>query len=228
MLAVITVLTEQCLKDIPVESIAKAGARVRERLAAHRRQFPSADPTWKGGLLGTSATPIDDFRLAQQLFPDDQLGWSATSIHQPAPLLLSYVATVCAGDDWPTDGWIESALFFVAIEIGATSASATQWRSELQVEVERLEPVAKHGQVFLNGRKKGAIGKVRKAIRSYLSKHPGSKPRQVWDALARNPPPGLRFFENRLGTYIESDDSAVETKFRRFQNIVYEEIRKAS
>lgn len=84
-----------------------------------------------------------------------------------------------------------------------------------------LIPLAEIGEKFKSGRKPGAVGPVRKAIRSLLKKKPGMKNPEIWEHLKSNPPRGWVFYDNRIGEYIEYPGG--ETKRAQFNNICGEE-----
>ncbi len=90
-------------------------------------------------------------------------------------------------------------------------------------------PKALHGAKFKPGRPTGAVSKLRKAIRSYLTKYPNAKSADIWKGLSTTHAAGGTFFDNGLGKYIELDISGGRvhnTSYRRFQNIVSEEKKK--
>lgn len=79
------------------------------------------------------------------------------------------------------------------------------------------------GQKMRAGRKPGTKGPVRKKIESYLKKRPTAKNEEIWEAVAKSPPKGWVFSDNRLGRYIEGPSASDNMKFSRFRNICSEE-----
>ena len=83
------------------------------------------------------------------------------------------------------------------------------------------------GLKFLNGRKPGTKGPVRKAVEAYLKKHPAAKNAEIWLALKGKPPRGWTFMENRQGRYIEGPEPGDNIDIARFRNICADARRPA-
>jgi hypothetical protein len=98
----------------------------------------------------------------------------------------------------------------------------------LAQEIQRmlLEPNAALGEKFRRGRRVNTGGPIRKAIALALKRDQDMKPREIWAALAANPPRGWAFNENRLGRYIEGPKASDGMKYARFSNICNEERAK--
>lgn len=93
------------------------------------------------------------------------------------------------------------------------------------IERERhVLPLAKTGKKFTVGRKKGTVGRVRKAIRATLKKHPELTNPELWENLKLVPPRGWEFYDNRVGEYIDHPDGS--TSRAQFNNICGEERRR--
>ena len=84
---------------------------------------------------------------------------------------------------------------------------------------------AAHGENF-TGKKKGAVGPIRKAIAKALKEHPAIKSPEIWDKLKDKPPRGWAFYDNRQGKYIEGPHASQGMEYRRFCNICSEERKK--
>lgn len=111
--------------------------------------------------------------------------------------------------------------------------SESGWGAHVEFVIVRLRaiererhvlPLAKTGKKFIAGRKKGAVGRVRKAIRATLKKHPELSNPDLWENLKLAPPRGWEFYGNRLGEYIEHPDGS--TSRAQFNNICGEERRR--
>lgn len=81
---------------------------------------------------------------------------------------------------------------------------------------------AEHGKKF-QGRKKGAVGPIRKAIRRLLKKNHKMKTAEIWAEIKTKPPKGWTVMDNAQGKYIEGPKAGDEMKYRRFTNVVSEE-----
>ena len=90
--------------------------------------------------------------------------------------------------------------------------------------MEFLLPLSRTGKKFVSGRKPGAAGPVRLAIRRYLKRQPQARAAQIWAALSAKPPKGMAFYDNRLGKYIETEGQP-DTQYRQFANLVSMERR---
>lgn len=101
------------------------------------------------------------------------------------------------------------------------AAQAAEWARD--AEHAEVAPLLEVGKKFTAGRKRGAVGPVRRAIRSVLKRRPGARASEVWDALAASPPRGLTVCDNRVGRYIETGPGTDSTSYERFANIVSEE-----
>jgi hypothetical protein len=98
-------------------------------------------------------------------------------------------------------------------------------------------PLSLTGRKFTTGRKPGAVGPVRAAVRRQLKRLPQTTAAKIWDSLKVKPPKGLTFYDRQDNKYIEIDMKAIkgklppeaerfkEVKYRRFLNIVSEERR---
>jgi hypothetical protein len=94
-----------------------------------------------------------------------------------------------------------------------------------------LLPLSRTGKKFVAGRKQGAVGPVRAAVRRYLQRQPDANTAQIWAALKAKPPKGMVFYDNRLGKYIETEGYK-DTSYRLFTNMVsaerkYQEIKRS-
>lgn len=102
---------------------------------------------------------------------------------------------------------------------------ATAWINFLYVtmyankRVNFLLPLSRTGKKFVAGRKQGAVGPVRAAVRRYLQRHPEANTAQIWAALKAKPPKGMAFYDNRFGRYIETQGYK-DTSYRLFTNMV--------
>lgn len=85
--------------------------------------------------------------------------------------------------------------------------------------MEFLLPLSRTGKKFVAGRKQGAVGPVRAAVRRYLQRQPDANTAQIWAALKTKPPKGMVFYDNRLGRYIETPGYK-DTSYRLFSNMV--------
>lgn len=85
--------------------------------------------------------------------------------------------------------------------------------------MEFLLPLSRTGKKFVAGRKQGAVGPVRAAVRRYLQRQPDANTAQIWAALKAKPPKGMVFYDNRLGKYIETPGYK-DTSYRLFTNMV--------
>jgi len=85
--------------------------------------------------------------------------------------------------------------------------------------MEFLLPLSQTGKKFVAGRKQGAVGPVRAAVRRYLQRQPDANTAKIWTALKANPPKGMVFYDNRLGKYIETTGYK-DTNYRLFTNMV--------
>jgi hypothetical protein len=81
---------------------------------------------------------------------------------------------------------------------------------------------AMQGQAFLDGRKPGTGGPVRKAIRRLLAKDPTMKNAQLWSAIEAKLPKGWEALDNKQGRYLEGP-MAANMGYRRFCNVAAEE-----
>lgn len=83
-------------------------------------------------------------------------------------------------------------------------------------------PATELGKKMKTGRKPGTVGPIRRAVASYLKKHPAAKNEEIWQALAGKPPRGWVFMDNRLGRYIEGPAVGDRMEIARFRNICAE------
>lgn len=81
---------------------------------------------------------------------------------------------------------------------------------------------AMQGQAFLDGRKPGTGGPIRKAIRRLLAKDPTMKNPQLWSAIKANPPKGWEARDNKVGRYLDGPKAA-NMNYQRFCNVAAEE-----
>lgn len=88
-----------------------------------------------------------------------------------------------------------------------------------------MEDLAMQGRKFSQGRKLNSGGPIRKAIAGALSKDGTLKNQQLWNAIAKNPPKGWTFNENRAGKYIEGP-RLENMQYARFCNVCSEERAK--
>jgi len=218
---------------IPGDLVIRTGLEVLRTLEHFKREKPDQVPKIPGGgLLGPSMVPpapVDDFRLAETLFPDSLVQALAVSQGLFAPKLLSYVAVVCVQDNVPSQTWIDSALQYVFNEMNKRNSIFSRVADDLYEKVKLLQPLADTGTKFRSGKKRGSAGPLVKAIRKHLKKRPGDNPADILAAFFERPPKGMIFRDSpSLGKYIEYDPygSARDTSYRRFQNCVYQE-RKA-
>ncbi len=98
-----------------------------------------------------------------------------------------------------------------------------------------LLPLSRTGKKFVSGRKVGAVGPVRAAVRGLMKRSPNAKPAKLWESLKAKSPKGLSFVETPRDKYIEIDLKTLKQKipegsdrykyvsYRRFLNIVSEE-----
>lgn len=84
-------------------------------------------------------------------------------------------------------------------------------------------PYAKTGHAFKQGRKLGSVSPIRKAIARLLKKKSDMKPRELWAALADNPPRGWQFLDNRAGKYIEGPKASDGMSYKHFSGIAKKE-----
>ena len=101
------------------------------------------------------------------------------------------------------------------------------WNDLVTKVIADFHPLAEHGKRFMDGRKPGAVGKTRLAVRQVLKRNPTANAAEVWAALKAKPPRSMTLHENRHGKYIEiaTADGINTTEYRRFANIVSEEKR---
>ncbi|HEV8647797.1 MAG TPA: hypothetical protein VGR01_19760 [Burkholderiales bacterium] len=110
----------------------------------------------------------------------------------------------------------------------ATEAKQTWWMLEAVARAKdyQLFDDAVRGEKFTPGREPGSYGPIRQAMARLLTKNPGMKNSDLWNALAGNPPRGWTFQENRVGKYIEGPTAGEGMDLPRFRNIAWEERRK--
>lgn len=82
------------------------------------------------------------------------------------------------------------------------------------------------GQKFKDGRKRGSVGPIRKAIGLLLKKSPNMKNAELWDALKAKPPRGWEVRENRMGKYIEGPNPSDSMTYASFINAAAKERKK--
>ena len=109
-------------------------------------------------------------------------------------------------------------------------STRTFWRIDSFEEfclayIKATKPDSDLGIKFRQGRKIGTMGLVKKAIAKLLSENPKMKNPDLWKELSKKPPKGRKFFDNRIGKYIEGPDGATEMKYGRFCNVCGE-VRK--
>lgn len=89
---------------------------------------------------------------------------------------------------------------------------------------------AQHGQKFMDGRKPGTSGEIRKAIAKLLAKNPVMTNPELWDSIKKKPPkrwiveesPHFKLEPQLLGPKPEKDHMSR----RRFNNVCGEERKK--
>lgn len=233
-LAILSTLTQQCLKGFSYNSIARAGLHVCDQVENFKRRMPKKVTTSGGGISDASGAAVDNFKLAEFLFPDyERFSDQKPATAKVTPKLLSYIATICTGSEIPSQDWIDSALFYVAVEVAAVNDVETDWNARLAQEVRSLEPLASTGKKFVSGRKSNSDGPLTKAVAAHLKRNVDHNPEQVWTALAKKPPKGMTFVDSpKLGRYIEYDKRThkgelKDTGFRRFANVVYRKRKQA-
>ena len=104
------------------------------------------------------------------------------------------------GDWLPQDQWhaiLDRERAADAFRRGNTSHALEILRVLVMVmqTMEQLVPKAKVGQSFKAGRKPGTVGPIRKAIAKLLKSRPTMKTADVWETLAKRPPPGWTFYD---------------------------------
>lgn len=229
---VLTEMVHFYLVDIEPKHIVTTGFLVADAVEAFKTDKPDKVPKMVGGLLGPSTVPVDDFKLAEMLFPKNDLV-SALMVAKKvaAPQLLSYIAIKLSGTEVISPIWAESALQYVANKAKERHQILDIWNKRLEVEIERQKPLASVGEKFVKGRKKESIGPLRLAIRKRLKSHQRENAAAIWKAFSCKPPKGLNFYDNRTGKYVEYDKRAhsgniKNTSYGRFGNIVSEEVKR--
>lgn len=95
-------------------------------------------------------------------------------------------------------------------------------KDEVNHLLSTLQPLAAHGQLFRENRKKGYLSPIAEMIKAHLAKHRRATAEEVWNSLKRASPKGYAFMESpRLGRYIESGVDTV-MQWPRFRNLVSE------
>lgn len=83
------------------------------------------------------------------------------------------------------------------------------------------------GKKFLDGRKIGSIGAIRKFIRTTLKKDSSLKNEELWEAIRKRPPKGWTAMENSaFGRYVEGPSPRDNVKWSSFCNIAAKERRE--
>jgi hypothetical protein len=83
---------------------------------------------------------------------------------------------------------------------------------------ERHAHLQEHYDKFSTGRKRGAVGPIRRAVRRCLEKNPGASTAELWNQLAKNPPRGWTFHDNHAGEYFEGPKGGQNVGFRTVAN----------
>ncbi|HEY0876917.1 MAG TPA: hypothetical protein VGE10_00545 [Zeimonas sp.] len=114
-------------------------------------------------------------------------------------------------------------------ELQALREAELSWRNVLLVR--DMVPLARRGRKFEGGRKLGAVGPIRKAIRRLLKNDPTLKNADLWDLVKARLPRGWTAFDNRTGRYLEKpsrpEQKQIEkVEYSTFCNIAADE-RKA-
>ena len=124
------------------------------------------------------------------------------------------------------EGVVAAADYLIGLDSrpGADDPSAASARAIVSVQL--LDEKIAHSQKFLDGRKPGTVGPIRKAIASLLRHDPRATNATLWDVIRSKPPRGWQACENSTcGKYIEGPWGA-DMGYRRFCNVCAEERRK--
>lgn len=233
-LAAIQGITFRTLEKFEPTQIVKTGLKVFALLEDFKGNCPDQIPKKAGIGLQNFGKPVnvDDFELARHLVDSNNPAMAKIVKNAKGlPVLTAYLAVLTSGAELPPEHLLESALPFAIASLSVEGDVAKLWNQKLQSEIVRLEPLAKTGEKFTNGRKKEALGPLTKAVRNRLKNHPHENAAAVWSALAVRPPKGLTFCDNRAGKYVEYDKrthtgNLRNTGYRRFANIVTSEVKR--
>ena len=210
----------QIVREKDMDDVVGAGVAVERFIGDFRKNYadlvPAIPPNPGRGLLShNEAISVGDFELAQHLLNSEHADMIELSARfSGTPVLIAYLCVALSRRSHTLYSGLEEALRYV---IGMSSVAT----ASLEESIRRLEPEAKHGRSFKEGRKPGTLSLVAKAIIKYLKAHPAASPIEVWTALKARPPKGHHFMDNRLGKYIERD-AGKDMKWRRFSNLVSE------
>lgn len=153
----------------------------------------------------------------------EEEGWDTPIAQVNREYLLGRRAKALAAQKAHDDNLVEALLSHLALAI------------RLGKRLELIIPPANLGKKFSAGRKVGAVGPVKAAVRRYLKKRPRALPAEIWDYYKAKPPRGLAFCETPKDRYIEIDLKVIKGKLppdanryqyvylARFRNIVAEE-----
>ncbi len=75
-----------------------------------------------------------------------------------------------------------------------------------------------HHDRFAPGRRRGAVGPIRRAIRAALARAPGASTAELWRMVAAAPPHGWTLHDNRAGRYAEGPEAGQNVDYRAFAN----------
>ena len=221
----------RALEKFTPKQIVRIGLQVDLLLAGYRVNHPERVPKKTVGLLG-SVVPVDDFALALHLANTGNSDMAKIEkAAKSLPVLLAYLSVVISSPELPPDSFLDSALPFATACLSVDGEIAKFWNQILQTEIAQLAPLASKGLKFSKGKKEGAIGPLKAAIRKRLKDYPRENATAVWSALSSKPPKGLAFCENRAGKYVEYDKRThagdlKDTGYRRFANIVTDEKKR--
>jgi hypothetical protein len=93
-----------------------------------------------------------------------------------------------------------------------------------EARMAHFAPAIEQGKKFIQGRKPGAVGIVKRTVQTVLKRHPNFGAAEVWASIVAKPPKGMSLYDTgRFGKYIETGSPLVTTGYARFCNIVSEE-----
>ena len=217
---VVRSLVLAALSSHTADAIIETGMRVETLVEKFRRIHPDQVPTEElsGGLLnmGVTVVPVNDWELARHLECTVEAMRALRAQFDDVSPLLAYVAVMALRAEPPD--WLHDALPVIVLESNAAQEIRAQ---ELREAIERLRPLADHGQRF-TAKKPGSLGPVAKRVKAHMQKNPRAKADQVWSALKKTPPKDHEFMESeRFGRYIECGAKTV-MEWPRFRNLVSE------
>lgn len=207
------------------ETVVKTGFAVRTFLENYKAKYPEKVPTETKGLWPVVG-PVNDFQLAQHLLTtQNRTMLNLAKSAQGLNVLMAYAAVETIGTERPDESWLDSALSYGVGALSLETDLSKAWNKNMREVIGRLAPLAKTGEKFVKGRKKDGLGPLAKAVKEFLRDCPDASAEAVWAALAKYPPKGMKFCDNRQGRYVEYDKKThagklKDTGFSTFANTV--------